>query len=299
MTVDLAGRLDLAPELRVACSAYSEEFDGSPAEAWQVPGTVTLLADGPLRLTVTAPWGAIAAAGPRRDDVIELARMEHPGEKARLTVADAAAGTGPAWAGTALLAARTGMSLLTRTELPEGAGLGAAAATETAIRLCIAGQASPGAEGYGPEASLPHATAGDRRLPFDLAGAGLRLMIIDTRIRDDPRQPPAEHAPVTAAADAIEAGALTELGLLLTAAHDFLPCDPAQQIAVSAALRAGALGARAIFDGPGRPVCALVTFRVLAGVRAEVTDEFTRRHLRPPRFLTFTPAGGPSCVQAR
>jgi galactokinase len=274
---------------------------------WQVPGTVTLLADGPLRLTVAAPWGAIAAARARHDDIIELARMEQPGEKARLTVADAAAGAGPAWAGTGLLAARTGAALLTRTELPEGTGLSAAAATETAIRLCWQNQAPSGPSG-------PHATVGDRRLPFDLAAAGLRLMIIDTRIRDDPRPVPAEHAPVEAAADVIEAGALTALGHLLTAAHKILACDilasdilasdildraTAQQIAVSAALRAGALGARAITDGPGRPACALVPVTRLADVRAGIAAEFARERLRPPRFLTFTPAGRPNSIQAR
>jgi galactokinase len=291
MAVDLAERLDLAPELRMASSAYREEFDGPPALVWQVPGTVTLLADGPLQLTVTAPWGAIGAAGPGRGDIIELARMEQPGEKVRLPGTDA--GASRAWAGTGPGPTPTGVALLTRTELPEGTGLGAAAATETAIRLCLQGEAP-----VSPEDSGPHAMAGSQRLPFDLATAGLRLMVIDTRTRDTPQQAAVEHSPVQATADAIKAGALTALGPALTGAHDSLACDEVQQIAVSAALSAGALGARAIIDGPGRPVCALVPVGRLTDIRSGVAAEFARRLLRLPRFLTFTPAGGPRCFQA-
>jgi galactokinase len=301
MTVELPERLDLAPEMRVPCSAYREEFDRSPAVAWQVPGMVTLLADGPLRLTVAAPWGAVAVAGPPYD-VIELTRMEQPGEKIRLTVAEAAAGAGPSWAGTGLRAARAGATLLTRTELPEGTGLGAAAATETAIRLCLADAAAPVLHNARPHDSGlhdsgPHAMAGDRRLRFDVRAAGLRLVIIDTRLRDAPRQEPVEHAPLKAAAAAIGAGDLAALGPMLTAVHESLPCHQAQQVAVSAALGAGALGARMITDGPGHPVCALVPAGRVRGLRAAVAAEFARRGLRAPRFLTFTPAGGPRCVR--
>jgi hypothetical protein len=293
MAVDLARRLDLAPEVRVVSATYREEFDGPPAVVWQVPGTVTLLADGPLQLTVSAPWGAIAAAGPRGGDFIELARMERPGEKVRLPGPDAGAGARPAWSRTGSGATPTGAALLTRTELPEGTGLGAAAATETAIRLCLWGEAPAW-----PQTSGPHAMAGNRRLPFDLAAAGLRLMVIDTRVRGTPQRAAVEHAPVQATADAIKAGALTALGPALTGAHNGLGCDHVQQIAVSAALSAGALGARAIIDGPGRPVCALVPVGQLTDVRGGVCAAFARSALRLPRFLTFSPADGPRCFQA-
>jgi hypothetical protein len=293
MAVDLAGRLDLAPEVRMVSAAYREEFDGPPTVVWQVPGTVTLLADGPLQLTVSAPWGAIAAAGPRDGDFIELARMERPGEKARLPDSDAGTGARPAWSRTGFGSTSTGVALLTRTELPEGTGLGAAAATETAIRLCLRGEAP-----VWPRTSGPHAMAGSRRLPFDLAAAGLRLMVIDTRVRGTPQRAAVEHAPVQATADAIKAGALTALGPALTGAHNGLACDHVQQIAVSAALSAGALGARAIIDGPGRPVCALVPVGQLTDVRGGVRAAFARSLLRLPRFLTFSPADGPRCFQA-
>jgi galactokinase len=282
----LAGRLDLPPGLRVAVGGYVAEFGQPPATVWQVPGTITLLANGPLRLTVAAPWGTIAAAGPQAGDAIELVKMERPGERERLTVREAAAGAGPRWAGTALRAADGGATLLVKSELPEGSGADAGAAAETAIRLCLGGPASPGfAAGC--------ALAGSRRLPFDLAAAGLRLVLIDTRVRGEPCRAPAESSPVTAAAAAISAGDITAVGPLMTAAHASLACDDVQEIAVSVALRAGAIGARMITDGPGRPACALVPASCVAGLRAAVSDWFAWRGLRPPRFLTFTPAGGP------
>ena len=66
MNADLAEHLVLAPDLRLTSYAYREMVGHPPAVVWKAPGTVTLLADGPLRLTVAAQWGAIAAAGPRR-----------------------------------------------------------------------------------------------------------------------------------------------------------------------------------------------------------------------------------------
>ena len=39
----LAGQRDLAPELRMACYSFGEEFGHPPAVVWRVPGTVTLL----------------------------------------------------------------------------------------------------------------------------------------------------------------------------------------------------------------------------------------------------------------
>ena len=94
-TTDPAELFDLAPELRMASYAYREEFGQPAAMIGRVPGQVTLLASGPLQLTVAAPWGVIAAAGPRDDDIIELTRMQRPGERERVTVRDATAGSCP------------------------------------------------------------------------------------------------------------------------------------------------------------------------------------------------------------
>lgn len=294
MEADLPDRLDLAPELRLVSYTYREEFGCAPAGVWHAPGTITLLADGPAQLTVPARWGAIVAAGPRPDGVLELIRMNRPDEPLRLTVGEAAAGAGPSWAGPGLRSARDGASLLINTDLPEGSGVGAALATQAAIGLALRGLADVvEAEGEASREAAGMARLSGRRLPFGLAAAGLRLMVIDTRVRAFPQPAIVEHAPVEAAAAALEAGAFGELGPMLTAAHAAQACDEVQELAVSAALGAGALGARMIVDGPGRPVCALVPAHRLVDVRIEVAEAFARRQLRSPRFLTVSAAQGP------
>lgn len=269
MTTDLAEQLDLAPEVRLIAHAFRGEFGYPPHVLWRVPGTVTLLAG----LTVATPWGAIAAAALRPDGDVEVVRLERPGQRERRPPG-----------------ARGGAALLVTARLPSGTGVGTDAATRTAIRLCLGEDADAAGDGT----AEGQAAAGARRLPFDLASAGLRLMVIDTRIRGVPRPDPDEAAPLDAATAALEAGDMRAFGELLTAAHRGLDCEEAQDIAVTTALRLGALGARAITDGPGRPVCALVPAARLGDVRAAVAGSFDRRGLRAPRFLTFTPAGGPS-----
>lgn len=298
MTVDLADQLDLAPELRMACYSFREEFGSPPTVVWRVPGTVTLLASGPdLRLSVATPWGAIAVAVPRDDSALELVLMERPGTREQLTVASAASGESPSWAGRGLALARGGASLLVSTELPAGTGVGAAAATETAIRRCLDDCASAktgvtDAARSAAAAAIPRAALGNWRLPLDLAAAELRLVVIDTRIRGTVMPAQSEYSSLDAAAGAIGAGDMEAFGALLTAAHRARPRNKAQDLAVTAALRSGALGARAIADGPGRPALALVPVDRLPDVRASVSSTFARYGLRVPRLLTFTPAAG-------
>ena len=282
---DPAEILDLAPELRMASYAFREEYGQPAAVIGRVPGQVSLLASGPMRLTVATPWGVIAAAGPRDDDAIEVARMQRPGQRDRLTVSDAVAGLGPRWTGAGLRSARVGSSLLISSELPEGSGVGASAAIETAIARCLGDRETAGHE----VPAAPCAMLAGLPLPFDLATAGLRLLIIDTGVRDAAGVPRAEASPVAAAARALESGDLTAFGRLLTVAHQALASHEAQHAAVTAAMRAGALGARAITDRPGRPACALVPADRLADVRAAVRARFARSGFRAPRFLTFTP----------
>jgi galactokinase len=291
MTAGLADQLDLAPELRMACYAFGEEFGRPPTVVWRVPGTVTLLASSAsgtsasgtgARLTVEAPWGVIAVAAPRDDGILELAVMERPGETTRTT------------------AARTGAALLISSELPDGTGVGAGLATKTAIRRCLDACASGlsgvtdarDPEGLGVTSDAPGAETA--RLPLDLARAGFRLVVIDTRVRGDAVPPGDERSPLDVAAAAFAAGDLETFGGLLTAAHRATyrgwPGGEEQDLAVTAALRAGAAGARAIIDGPGRPALALVPVGRLPGLRAEISSAFAARGLRAPRLLTFTPA---------
>jgi galactokinase len=319
MLTDLAGRLDLAPQLRMASFAYREVVGHPPFVVWQVPGAITLLADGLRRLTVAAPWGAIAAAGPRQGDAVELIWMERPEERTRLTIARVVAvleGRGPSpapwapwapwaawvpWGVAGLRLARAGATVLVSIGPPVGSGLGAATAAEIAVTLCMEDMAAPGERVLAdavPASPGPHALLGSMRVPFDLDAAGLRLAVIDTRVRGVPLQPIAERAPLEAAAAALDTGDIKALGPLLTAAHQAQTCDDAQDIAVSAALAAGALGARAITDGPGRPVCALLPASRVPGLRAGLAAEFTRRGLRVPRLITVSPVDGPRRAEA-
>jgi galactokinase len=301
--VNLAGQLGLAAELRMALHGYQAGFGCLPDSVWRVPGTITLLASGTMRLTVATPWEAIVATGPGEDGVFELIRLERPGERDRVLVADAQAGRGPAWtgsgltrAGSELAARRAGARLFVRSELPDGTGAGIPAAIETAIRLGL-GDLAALAPGTGHTVGC--AMLGPRQVPCDLATAGLRLVVIDTRVRGTVRSAPAEDSPVATAATAAAAGDFTLLAALLTAAHEKQPCDGVQRAAVSAALRAGALGARAIADGPGRPVCVLAPVDRVTDVRATVGGEFARSGYRAPRFLTCTPVAGPSQAPPR
>jgi hypothetical protein len=163
-------------------------------------------------------------------------------------------------------------------------------AIETAIRLCLG---NPAARGPEAEHASGCAVLGRERVACDLAAAGLRLMLVDTRVRRALRPAPAEESPVTEGSAAAAAGDFERLGALLTAAHERRLGAGVQNAAVAAGLRAGALGGRAVSDGPGRPVLLLVHVDRVLPVRAGVSTEFDRGGARPPRFLTFTPAAGP------
>lgn len=95
----------------------------------------------------------------------------------------------------------------------------------------------------------------------------------------------------------LRAGRLSAAGALLTASHvslrdDFQISWPEADAAVSAAIGAGALGARMIGGGFGGSVIALATAGNSARARASVSDEFGRQGWRPPRFLDATPSAG-------
>ncbi len=92
------------------------------------------------------------------------------------------------------------------------------------------------------------------------------------------------------------AAAYARIGELLTQAHaslrdDFEVSWPQADVAVDAAVAAGALGARMIGGGFGGSVLALVPADP-APVRAAVTVAYARRGWRPPQFVDAAPADG-------
>ena len=91
------------------------------------------------------------------------------------------------------------------------------------------------------------------------------------------------------------ADAYPEIGRLLTQAHlslrdDFEVSWPEADVAVDAAVDAGALGARMIGGGFGGSVLALARSEAAGPVRAAVAEAFARRSWTAPEFLTATPS---------
>ncbi|MFJ9772410.1 galactokinase [Kitasatospora sp. NPDC101157] len=183
-----------------------------------------------------------------------------------------------------------------------------------------------------------------RQVPVDLAGQGLALLVLDTRVKHDlgdgayaalragcekaaallglsalrsldPSGLPAaldrlpaelqplvrhvvtENARVETAVAALDAGELTALGPVLTAGHASLRDDyrvscPETDLAVEAAVAAGAYGARMTGGGFGGSVIALVDATAADRVTAAVTAAFRAAGYAEPRALTAVPAEG-------
>ncbi len=86
-----------------------------------------------------------------------------------------------------------------------------------------------------------------------------------------------------------------EIGRLLTQAHvslrdDFEVSWPEADVAVDAALAAGALGARMIGGGFGGSVLVLARPAAAGAVRAAVAEAFARRSWAGPAFLDAAPS---------
>jgi galactokinase len=92
-----------------------------------------------------------------------------------------------------------------------------------------------------------------------------------------------------------QSGTYRLIGELLTEGHlslrdDFEVSWPQADVAVDAAIAAGAYGGKMIGGGFGGSVLTLVPAGRLAAVRATLTDAFTRRSWKPPEFLDAIPS---------
>ncbi|MFJ4318840.1 galactokinase [Streptomyces lavendulae] len=106
-----------------------------------------------------------------------------------------------------------------------------------------------------------------------------------------------ENARVTEAVSRLREGDPAALGPILTAGHASLRDDyrvscPETDLAVSAALDAGALGARMTGGGFGGSVIALVEAEREDAVGGAVTAAFEAAGHRPPRLFAATPSAG-------
>jgi galactokinase len=106
-----------------------------------------------------------------------------------------------------------------------------------------------------------------------------------------------EDARVKATVAALEAGAMKTVGQLLTASHRSMRADyeittPALDLAVEAALAAGALGARMTGGGFGGSTLTLIDARRVPALRAAIEDAFAAARFAPPRVSQVTPGPG-------
>ena len=167
------------------------------------------------------------------------------------------------------------------------------------------------------DSRAPHALVGDeyaeRRARCEDAAAELGVthlaaasleqveLLTDLVTRRRARHVVGEQARVVEARGGARAGDWTALGRLMTASHASLRDDyevsvPALDVAVEAALEAGALGARMTGGGFGGSAIALVPAGRGPAVRDAVLDAYAAQGWPPPGFLDGT-AGGPATVR--
>lgn len=106
-----------------------------------------------------------------------------------------------------------------------------------------------------------------------------------------------ENSRVLRARDLLEVGRPDEIGPLLTASHaglrdDFRVTIPPLDVAVDAALQAGALGARMIGGGFGGSTLALIEQSRATQVQLAIDRAFAGEGFTPPQHLMTTPEGG-------
>jgi galactokinase len=225
--IDIADRPEVAPELRLVPHAFRQTF-GRPAQGvWYAPGVLNLLGGA---VKVHAKWGAIVAGDRRDDGKLELVSVNRPTERALLPSDEI-----PSWA--AGITATGGATLMCSVDLPQGSGLSASKALQTAVTLALHDLAqTPGARDEG----TLHPPQVDE-------GSLHRWLVVDTRVR---------RAEVQVERPYVWDG--DDLGAALTAYHHGQDPDPEQDAVVRAALAAGARGASMLVDPPGRPAVVLV-----------------------------------------
>ncbi|MDP4507181.1 galactokinase [Nonomuraea turcica] len=128
----------------------------------------------------------------------------------------------------------------------------------------------------------------------DLAAA-LELLQGDERKRT--QHVVTENHRVEALIGLLRAGAITEIGALLNASHlslrdQYEVSSPELDVAVEAAVKGGARGARMTGGGFGGSAIALVSDDRLEAVQQSVVDAYAAHGFQPPRFLPATPAPG-------
>ncbi|MGW5875544.1 galactokinase family protein [Nocardiopsis terrae] len=186
--------------------AFGERFGAEPEGLWHAPGRLALMGEhiaasaGPA-LYAALPWGVTAAVGTTTDGHLHVATPSGPLSD-RDRSARAVAGSVADARDRGVLDTGAGVRVLIGSGLPAHASLGRAAAAGAAVSLALADLAGAGLPPGSPvdqsvslDARAGHAVRVNRTsgrttvLPFDLAGAGLRLVVLETGElpRRDPR----------------------------------------------------------------------------------------------------------------
>ena len=131
----------------------------------------------------------------------------------------------------------------------------------------------------------------------DLRDAAVVESLADDILRRRARHVVTENARVLQTVKLLEAGDVRAIGPILVAGHASLRDDlevscEELDVAVDAAMAAGALGARMVGGGFGGSAIALVPSSMVAAVRAGVTASYASRGWKLPDFYDVTPAQG-------
>ena len=121
--------------------------------------------------------------------------------------------------------------------------------------------------------------------------------LADPQLRRRARHVVTENRRVLAAAAVLRRGALADVGPLLTQSHaslrdDFEVSWPQADVAVDAALSAGAAGARMLGGGFGGSVLILAGVDDASQVEAAIAAEYARRRWPAPAVTVAVPSDG-------
>lgn len=195
-----------APDDETLRAAYGRLFGTEPEGLWHAPGRLALMGEhtassGGAALYAALPWGVTVAVGTAPDGRLRVATPSGPlGGRDRS--ARAVSGAVADARDRGVLGPGTGVRVLLGSGLPEHASLGRSGAVGAAVSLALAdlaGADRPGGaavdQGVALAARAGHvvrvnlASGRTTVLPFDLAEAGTRLVVLETGAlpRRDPR----------------------------------------------------------------------------------------------------------------
>ncbi len=136
-----------------------------------------------------------------------------------------------------------------------------------------------------------------REIPYSHLAEALHKLEHDPELFKRTQHVVSEIQRVRDTVEALDQGELAEVGLLFTSSHlslrdDFEVSCEELDVAVDAAIAAGALGARMTGGGFGGSAIALVPERLVPGVEMAIYSAYEHHGFTKPQFFRAKPAGG-------